>query len=282
MQSDNGFRFAARAAALVITLGCGVAQASNITCNQSSGWCSGSGDTVIFSFQGSYDSLTSSWVPVVGPFGELTIAGDSIQANDPVNFRADDINTADGQVTSAQGIGTVQITTMSGFRFAGVTVGEIGDFLLDDPGVGGTSYVDVDGVLFVKDVNALWNGYLLGQPAATTNMTISGDVTFSGGKIIGDAAGNKDGDTHIWTGLGSFDLSGSLWAGVGAIDLKLQNNLAAFSNTPGARAWIEKKGVGTIISMEIQTTPVPMPAAVWLFGSGLLGLVAVARRRQVA
>lgn len=28
--------------------------------------------------------------------------------------------------------------------------------------------------------------------------------------------------------------------------------------------------------------PVPVPAAVWLFGSGLLGLVAVARRRQTA
>ena len=29
------------------------------------------------------------------------------------------------------------------------------------------------------------------------------------------------------------------------------------------------------------TTPVPVPAAVWLFGSGLLGLVGVARRRRV-
>ena len=29
-------------------------------------------------------------------------------------------------------------------------------------------------------------------------------------------------------------------------------------------------------------TPVPVPPAVWLFGSGLLGLVAVARRRALA
>ena len=33
------------------------------------------------------------------------------------------------------------------------------------------------------------------------------------------------------------------------------------------------------ISGFVQQTPVPVPAAVWLFGSGLLGLVGVARRR---
>ncbi len=30
----------------------------------------------------------------------------------------------------------------------------------------------------------------------------------------------------------------------------------------------------------VQISPVPVPAAVWLFGSGILGLVAVARRRK--
>jgi hypothetical protein len=30
----------------------------------------------------------------------------------------------------------------------------------------------------------------------------------------------------------------------------------------------------------VQTSPVPVPAAVWLFGSGLLGLMGIARRRK--
>ena len=43
------------------------------------------------------------------------------------------------------------------------------------------------------------------------------------------------------------------------------------------------RGEGCLINANftgsMSTTPVPIPAAVWLFGSGLLGLVAVARKR---
>jgi hypothetical protein len=36
------------------------------------------------------------------------------------------------------------------------------------------------------------------------------------------------------------------------------------------------------VGLEVSTSPVPLPAAVWLFGSGLAGLTAVARRRRTA
>lgn len=36
---------------------------------------------------------------------------------------------------------------------------------------------------------------------------------------------------------------------------------------------------GTVLSIDAVPTLVPVPAAVWLFGTGLLGLVGVARRR---
>ena len=39
---------------------------------------------------------------------------------------------------------------------------------------------------------------------------------------------------------------------------------------------------GKVISTDIVNTAVPVPAAVWLFGSGLIGLAGVARRRKAA
>ena len=44
---------------------------------------------------------------------------------------------------------------------------------------------------------------------------------------------------------------------------------------PGYNAGFELTGAGLV-------SPVPVPAAVWLFGSGLLGLVGVARRKKAA
>ncbi|TKB92070.1 MAG: VPLPA-CTERM sorting domain-containing protein, partial [Nitrospira sp.] len=38
------------------------------------------------------------------------------------------------------------------------------------------------------------------------------------------------------------------------------------------------RGIGGTLTI----TPVPLPAAVWLFGSGLAGLLGVMRRRQSA
>jgi hypothetical protein len=39
---------------------------------------------------------------------------------------------------------------------------------------------------------------------------------------------------------------------------------------------------GTLTFKGNSTSPVPLPAAVWLFGSGLMGLVGVSRRRKAA
>lgn len=49
----------------------------------------------------------------------------------------------------------------------------------------------------------------------------------------------------------------------------------------GANAFSVKfnNGDNSVLTVDIQPNPVPVPAAVWLFGTGLMGLVGVARRR---
>ena len=63
--------------------------------------------------------------------------------------------------------------------------------------------------------------------------------------------------------------------------MKVENILSAYtqSGDDGAlQAFIEKKSVG--VEVDIITTVIPVPAAIWLFGSGLLSLVGMARRKK--
>lgn len=52
-----------------------------------------------------------------------------------------------------------------------------------------------------------------------------------------------------------------------------------FTITSLTDAW---HGVDNLEAFSAAASPVPVPAALWLFGSGLLGLVGVARRRKAA
>lgn len=55
-----------------------------------------------------------------------------------------------------------------------------------------------------------------------------------------------------------------------------------FASSGGTNAFLGGSGAWTAIdNFTINASAVPVPAAVWLFGSGLLGLVAVGRRKQV-
>lgn len=84
------------------------------------------------------------------------------------------------------------------------------------------------------------------------------------GNTFGFTGGPLTQDSQIFTASNTF--TGNL-----AYDLMAVNiNFSLSANS----------SVG--VSGFVQQTPVPVPAAVWLFGSGLLGLVAVARRRKAS
>ena len=86
-----------------------------------------------------------------------------------------------------------------------------------------------------------------------------------GGHILFNWGGNNDIDVvNVWDVAGATytatDVEGDGVAGYDMVDGPFVGYSAAFSFT----------------------APVPVPAAVWLFGSGLLGLVGVARRKKAA
>lgn len=137
------------------------------------------------------------------------------------------------------------------------------------------------------DVNFLL-GDLLGAQLAIFD---DSDQTYAGSSLdvlIGDVVGfsgpNGSGD-HVATNTttaGTMLLTGS-------------SNFILGLSTDGGTSWMADSAVvalganaysvtfgngANVIEVDVQIVPpIPVPAAVWLFGSGLLGLVGVARRK---
>jgi len=120
-----------------------------------------------------------------------------------------------------------------------------------------------------------------GQPA----LSFTGPPS-SGGVLSGDVTPTYSSTTNSaiytfgggWTEPGSTAATATVWFTSPYLDLTSSGT----SNAPlgdqiGA-------GIGTTVASSVDTqmvlTAVPVPAAVWLFGSGLLGLTGLARRKR--
>lgn len=115
---------------------------------------------------------------------------------------------------------------------------------------------EVHGDLYfrAKGLNNLLEGSLIDQDAVD---------------VVGTSAG-------LWSMSGSLAPAAQLTQLANNMTVTIQNQLSAFTSntTAGSElAWIEKK-----LTLDITTTVVPVPAAIWLFGSAL-GLLGVARRQ---
>lgn len=100
---------------------------------------------------------------------------------------------------------------------------------------------------------------------------------------------NPNGYTYV--GWSQWDLfaSGAWNAAVDRTDGLLSLWLAEASSNDQAHQWCSKEAASGEVTycsaglepyLEITTSPVPVPAALWLFGSGLMGLMGVMRRKR--
>ena len=242
-----------KCALMIAAIYCPQAGATLFDCSSVPGMCVGVGDTVIFQFSHTGDPMGDDYM---GLFGQIQYVGDTVFVT-PTDFRAESV---DGGTDIAAETGTIQIIAKDGYVLDGINVGETGDYKMS---TGGTS-VDVDGYLRVFD----WFDQV---PVFGTEEEIflssASDFTQQGTT-----------DPVLWNASGSFDLTTATWDGRDHVGLTLQNTLTAVSSAEGEFAWIQKKAVGGQII--VSTSPIPVPAAVWLFGSGLLGLAGMARRKK--
>jgi hypothetical protein len=115
------------------------------------------------------------------------------------------------------------------------------------------------------------------------NLVFPGDKLFGQAGAVDNTAGtllNADVTSFTGTNSASFDIAvltfTALSPGLSALDI----SVGLFGNGSD-RLWADASGfVDTMPDFKDgSVTVVPVPAAVWLFGSGLLGLIGVARRK---
>lgn len=188
-------------------------------------------------------------------FGTANVVGNSLIFL-PDSFSAESLDGA-GTVTAHETLIIDVMVTTEGFQIESLGMFEQGDYILDG-----------------ANASVAASGYLQAVSQTTTCGFIAclDSNIFNAGPFTDTA-----GATSPWTGDTSIELADTTgWNSDTHLSVTFQNNLSAYTEVFGEEAYIEKKlgAIGLIVN------PVPVPAAAWLFGSGLLALAGVARRRK--
>lgn len=186
-------------------------------------------------------------------FGMGSVVGNSIFFS-PTTFEAESLNGA-GAVSANQTLNiTVEVKSGSTFEIAEFQLAEFGDYLL----TGSSS-------------SALASGNL----RVTSQTTTCGFFACTDSEIFDAGPLTTVGTLTEWTATAGIDFADtSGWGTDTSVIAQIQNDLLATSSVDPSSALVQKKfeGVGLVV------VPIPVPAAVWLFGSAL-GLLGWMRRR---
>ena len=190
-------------------------------------------------------------------FGAATVVGNTLFFS-PTGFRAESLGTGADLASEALNIKIEVITP--GKRIQQLALFEAGDYYRSS-----------------SDAEVRASGYL--QVASSTRTQPPFNLPYFENAVfnLGPADLSTVGSTDTWASGVVIDLSTVPGWGSDTrrVEAMIQNNLAAVA-TGSDTAWIQKKAG----AVGLEVTLVPVPAAVWLFGSGLVGLAAVARRRR--
>jgi hypothetical protein len=206
------------------------------------------GDTVTYEYDDQQAALAL--------FGTPTIIGDGVRFLPP-SFRAQSVDGAGTDVVFANFIFS-NVYTHTGNTIQAIGVSEFGDYKITN----GDS-VSADLLLTVSSNTSL-------DPNNLSSDSASFDTN-------GDSVG-----LQLWDLSVLVDPSLDFLNPTNNVAVIIQNTLTATTDAFGEVAWIQKQ-LAFIASEDSGVLPpseVPVPAAAWLFGSGLLGLVGLARRKR--
>jgi len=184
-------------------------------------------------------------------YGAGNVVGNTIFFT-PSAFKAESTNGA-GLIQTSESLG-ITVEALSGnLVMSAFQLVEDGDYKL----TGGGASVNAVGSLAIDSQTSAF----------------SDSAAFSAGALT------TPGGPTPWDAGATLFLSNTAgWNTDTKVLMTLNNTLSATSLINGELALIEKKFSGTAIGLTIDMTPVPVPAAAWLFGSAL-GLLGWMRRK---
>lgn len=151
--------------------------------------------------------------------------------------------SSDGSANTTSGTLTMTLQAANGFAIKTVTISEIGNYALTGSGTADT-FASIIG------------NYVVGTQSSSILFDPEGPFA-----LPNDISGSYSGNAVLdFTGLGLTELSFSL------------TNILQTQSEVGTTSYIGKSVVANGVGLEINTSPIPIPGAVWLFGSGLITL----------
>jgi hypothetical protein len=119
------------------------------------------------------------------------------------------------------------------------------------------------------------------------NLTFAGDQGFAQAAVLDNVSGFLNADVSSFlTGVTTkdFDIAVLTFSTVGLGTSPLDLSVGTYTGSGSDIVWGDGDGFAipqpTYADGSVMVSAVPVPAAVWLFGSGLLGLIGVARRHN--
>ncbi len=188
-------------------------------------------------------------------FGTGVVTGNSLFFQ-PTNFSAESLNGA-GVVATSETLKIIVKSIKDDYRITSLAMVEQGDYITNGLGASVTAAGNLGVVSNTKNCGLF--------PCRDNNIFNVGGLGDTGGALVD------------WTGGTRVDLADTAgWGFDYSLGVSFQNDLSATTLNDGEQAFIQKK----FAAIGIVVNPVPVPAAVWLFGSGLVGLMVTARHRR--